>query len=237
MDRFDVAREDLDFERLAGYLKALAHPARLEILWRLRIPAKSADVVVRPRRRDAGLAEERPMSRQSVEGHMTTLEEVGVINRVPEAEGGAGEWVTSHQRVFALVEDMRRLSAIRPASRVDVDATMEEAAPATVSWPKGPKLVLVSGPWEGRVFDLAGDGPWTVGRSRESDVALTYDPFVSAEHARVSRDGETFALDGAAGARNAARVNFAPIREGAPRRIAPGDIVGVGRSLLVFQTA
>ena len=57
---------EIDFERLSTYLKALAHPARLEILSKLRIPAAPSDIVVRPRRRDEGLSQERPMSRQSM---------------------------------------------------------------------------------------------------------------------------------------------------------------------------
>lgn len=65
--------EEIDFERLTAYLKALAHPARLELLWRLRIPAAASDVTIRPRRRDEGLSQERPMSRQSIMEHIEQL--------------------------------------------------------------------------------------------------------------------------------------------------------------------
>lgn len=222
---------EIDFERLSTYLKALAHPARLEILSRLRIPSAPADIVVKPRRRDEGLSQERPMSRQSIMEHIEQLEAVGVVDRVP---GSASDFVTSAQHVFAIVEDMRKLSAIEPAMRVDVDSTFMGAAGAAAVWPSGPKLVLVSGPWEGRAFPLEGAGPWTLGRASTQTVALTYDPYASGESARLVRDaaGAT-RVEPVAGARNPPQVNFAPLA--APRALKPGDIVTIGHSLLVYQ--
>ena len=232
----DAPRDEVDFERLSQYLKALAHPARLEILWRLRIPSSPGDVVVRPRRRDAGLPAERPMSRQAIMEHIETLEAVGVVNRAPSGDAG-GRWVTSAQHVFALIEDLRRLTAIESTAKVDVDATFADGAAPPALWTAGPKLVLAGGPWEGRAFPLAGEGPWTVGRSKTRDVALTYDPFASAEHARFARTGGTFSVASEPGARNPVRVNFQPLPADKTRALAPGDVVGVGRSLLVFQPA
>lgn len=224
--------EDIDFEKLTTYLKALAHPARLEILWRLRIPAAASDIVVKPRRRDEGLSQERPMSRQSILEHIQQLEEVGVVNHVE------GQYVMSSQHVFAIVEDLRKLSAIEPAMRVDVDSTMaptdgKGSGLGLGGWRAGPKLVVVGGPWEGRAFDLAGAGPWTIGRAASQTVALTYDPYASSESARLVRDGAAWLIEAAPGARTPARVNFAAIDK--PRALRSGDIVGVGRSLLVFQ--
>lgn len=220
--------EDIDFDKLTTYLKALAHPARLELLWRLRIPAAPGDVTIRPRRRDEGLSQERPMSRQSVMEHVEQLEEVGVVNRVEN-----GTFVTSAQHLFAIVEDLRKLSAIETSLRVDVDSTLQQAGPVAASWPAGAKLVVVGGPWEGRAFPLAGAGPWTIGRAASQSVGLTYDPYASHESARVSKDAAAWRLEPVAGARNPPRVNFAPVDK--PRALRSGDIVGVGRSLLVFQ--
>lgn len=221
--------EDIDFEKLTTYLKALAHPARLELLWRLRIPAAPGDITIRPRRRDEGLSPERPMSRQSIMEHVEQLEEVGVLNRVEEAQ-----FVTSAQHVFAIVEDLRKLTAIETSLPVDVDSTMAQAGSnAHEAWPPGPKLVAVGGPWEGRAFPLAGAGPWGIGRASTQHVALTYDPFASGESARVVREGNAWRLEAISGARNPPRVNFSPVDK--PRVVRAGDIIGVGRSLLVFQ--
>lgn len=224
-----VRQDQIDFERLSTYLKALAHPARLEILWRLRIPAAPGDIVVKPRRRDEGLQQERAMSRQSIMEHIEHLETIGVVNRVQDE----ASFVTSAQHLFAIVEDMRALSAIETSMRVDVDATMAQPDTAATKWQAGPKLVLANGPWEGRAFALAGAGPWSVGRSPAQTVALTYDPFASGDSARLLRTGETVMLEAVPGARNPPQVNFAPVEKA--RALRAGDIVGIGRSLLVYQ--
>lgn len=220
---------EVDFERLSTYLKALAHPARLEILFRLRIPATPGDIVVKPRRRDEGLQQERAMSRQSIMEHIEHLEGIGAVDRVPDD----GRYVTSAQHLFAIVEDMRALSAIETSMRVDVDATMVKPGQESATWTAGPKLVLVAGPWEGRAFPLAGAGPWSIGRGSTQTVALTYDPYASAESARLVKGASGVELEAVQGARNPPLVNFAPLAQ--PRVLAPGDIVGVGRSLLVYQ--
>lgn len=150
------------------------------------------------------------------------------MNRVEE-----GRFVTSAQHVFAIVEDLRKLSAIETAMRVDVDATMAQTSETPTAWPAGPRLVAVGGPWEGRAFPLAGAGPWTIGRASTQAVGLTYDPFASQESARLVRDGSVWRLEASSHARNPPRVNFREIA--APRELRSGDIVGLGRSLLVFQ--
>lgn len=227
-----MKQNEIDFERLSTYLKALAHPARLEILWRLRIPAAPADIIVKPRRRDEGLQQERAMSRQSIMEHIEHLEEIGVVDRVRSGDS-EGAFVTSAQHLFALVEDIRGLSGIETSLRVDVDTTMAQPGTETAKWPAGPKLVLVGGPWEGRAFPLAGAGPWTIGRAATQSIALTYDPFASGESARIVKAGDGHQLEPVPGARNPPLVNFAPVAK--TRTLAPGDVVGVGRSLLVYQ--
>jgi DNA-binding transcriptional ArsR family regulator len=234
----EPTRENLDVERLSTYLKALANPARLELLWLLRIPTASSDIVLTPRRRDESLSPSRPMSRQAVEEHLQGLEELGVVERMEDAEGKSTQRVLNQARLFALLEELRALTAIRPSVRVDVDATLASGAEAGApDWVPGPKLVLASGPLEGRAFPLAGEGPWGIGRSRGQVVALSYDPYASAEHARIVAHGKGHALEAFAEARNACRVNFAPLAPGGRRVLRAGDIVGVGRSLLVYQDA
>lgn len=230
-------RDNLDFERLSTYLKALANPNRLELLWLLRIPTSVAELHLTPKRKEDGLQQSRPMSRQAVAEQIEVLEGVGVIERLPDEEGKVGMRVVSQPRLFALIEEMRTLTAIRPAVRVDVNRTIEDAAAETPDWAAGPKLVLASGPWEGRAFPLAGAGPWTVGRHKEHAVALTYDPYVSGDHARFVRTGATVSVESMPGARNPPRVNFAPLSAGKPRALRAGDIVVIGRSLLVYQDA
>lgn len=231
----DLAREDIDFERLSFYLKALAHPNRLELLWMLRIPTAAADVQLRPRRRDDALSAERTISRQAVLQHLDSLEEVGVVDRLPDEGTKAQRRVVNQARLFAIVEDLRALTAIRPAVRVDVDTTMPRIEGLHEPTPPGPKLVLVGGPWQGHAFPLLGSGPWTLGRSRSRDVSLSYDPFVSAEQAVLTAEGAGRAVEELPGARNACQVSFVPLQKGERRVLRPGDVLGVGRSLLVYQ--
>lgn len=231
---FELSAEDVDFDLLAVYLKALSNPGRLELLWRLRFPASSGDLTVAARRRDA-MRPGRPMSRQALDLHLAQLERIRVVSRVPNPEGGADRWATNVPQVFGLLEELRKLTAIPAAPAVDVEETVASRGGALTAWPAGPKLVLLSGPWEGKVFELHGKGPWTIGRSRTREVALTYDPFVSAEHAALALEGKGAALKVAADARNPARINFVPLAPGATRELRHGDVVGVGRSLLLYH--
>lgn len=228
-------REDIDVERLSLYLKALAHPNRLELLWLLRIPTAPADVHLRPRRKDDALSQERAISRQAVLQHLESLEEVGVVDRLPEEPGVGQRRVLNQARLFALIEDLRALTLLRPQVRVDVDATLARLDGPHGPWPLGPKLVLVAGPWEGHVFPLQGPGPWTLGRSRAQHVSLAYDPYVSAEHALLLSGSGGTTLEQLPGARNPCQVNYTPLGKGERRRLRPGDVVGVGRSVLVYQ--
>jgi len=229
---FELAGEEVDFDLLAMYLKALANPGRLELLWQLRYPANPAELSIKPRRRDA-LPADRPMSRQTIASHLEQLEEIRVVSRLEDADAGV-RWATNVPQVFALVEELRKLTAI-PSTNIDVEETVASRAGEASAWREGPKVALLSGPWEGRVFDLAGDGPWTIGRSRSRSIAMTYDPFVSAEHASLLRSSGRYVLTIAPDARNPGRVNFTALAPGASRQLRHGDVLGLGRSLLLFH--
>lgn len=232
---FEIEPEAMDFEALAEALQALANAARLEVLWALRVPARAAEVELRPRRHD-DYSPDRLAARQTVHTHLTRLERAGVVRRIEPAEGEPSRWVTNVPRLFALAEEMRKLATIPPAASVEPDRT-SAALPSAAGAPhRGPALVVIGGPWEGRTFALAGAGPWAIGRSRGAVVALTYDPFVSAAQASIAQtDAGTFALVDDAGARNRARVNLQPLVPGGLAPLAHGDVLTVGRSHLHFR--
>lgn len=237
MSPFEATAERVDAELLAEYLKALANPARIQMLTALRAPAKASDLELKPARRDS-LSPDRAVSRQTVNVHLRKLEDAGVVTRLTDPAGGADRWVTNVPHLFAVVEELRKLATIPPADVLvaDPDETVAHADghAADPSRP-GPKLIVLTGPWEGRAIPLGGTGPWSLGRSRSRDVALTYDPFVSAEHATLQRAGDAFELAVAATARNPARVNFADVPAGSSRALAHGDVVGLGRTLLLVH--
>lgn len=103
--------------------------------------------------------------------------------------------------------------------------------------PTGPRLVLVHGVYEGRAYPLTGQtadgGGWLLGRAKDVAVSLDYDPFVSHETARVTREGDRFEITDL-GSKNGTWVNWRSLEEGESAERECGDVVGVGRSLLAF---
>ena len=181
-----VSPDPVDIPRLNQYLTALASPIRLRLLWALRDPTRASDVRIRAEAERGELRAERPLARSTILHHLLLLEEVGLLERLEEER-----FVVNQQILFSILEDLARLSRLAPAVAVDVGNTLPTKTPATASaLATGPKLVLVGGPREGEVFVLEGAGPWTIGRGREADLCIDYDPHVSRLHLRVQRDGK-----------------------------------------------
>ncbi len=230
--------EEIDFALLARYLKALANPVRLELLWRLRNPAASGEVALQPGRRDQ-FNPGRAVSRQAVAQHLARLEEIGAVLQV--RGDGPTQWLTNPPQLFALVRELGKISAIPVSGAVDPDATTvlgrAEGRPALRSrpLPPGPKLIVVGGPRHGHTFALASGGPWTVGRSRTAAVCLAYDPFVSSRHAMLEAAGGGVHLRAEPAARNPLSVNWVAVETTAAVPLGHGDILGVGGSTLVYH--
>ena len=149
-------------------------------------------------------------------------------------------------RIVGTIQDVT--SELAPAQRAPEetreetaaldDATATQVAPlrVAITWQVGPKLILVKGGLEGSVFplDLAAGPAWQIGRGEGADVALANDPYVSRRCAEVRRDGEGFVIQGLA-ARNGTYLN-GRLLNGKAEPLQDGDIVGIGRSLLVFRS-
>ncbi len=231
-------REDLDHEVLAECLEALANANRLRILGRLVEPKAVRDLRVAPESVKEGENPERPMSRQAVREHLLRLAQVGVVRRLAEDDGGGRPWreefVLNQARMFAIAEEFRKLCRLRPVVEGD-DAT----APATPfegpGGPAGPRLVIVHGLNEGRSFPLDGPGPWVLGRRRDLHVPLEYDAFVSSENAVIARGSPGLLLADVPSSRNGTYCNWHRLLEGELRRLEHGDVVGVGRSMLMYR--
>lgn len=229
-------RVSIDYERLSGFLKVLAVENRLRLLHKLQVPHTAAEVDLKPARASRTLNEDRPLTRQAVSDHIKVLEEIGMVEARPRAE--ATEYVVNHPRLFEVVEELKRLSLIRPVGPAAPEETTLASAGVGVrpsAVPAGPAIVLVSGPLEGTAFALAGAGPWTIGRGEDNHVALPYDPFVSGRNAAVEKRLLRWELAAAPGARNGTWLNWARIPDGETVAVKPGDTIGVGRSLLVFR--
>ncbi|MGQ0536220.1 MAG: FHA domain-containing protein [Methanobacteriota archaeon] len=232
-----------DFDRLERYLKALAYANRLELLSLLRRPRTLDEIHLTPGPSKAGGSPDRPISRQAVRAHLEQLEEAGLVRiRLGGRDGKRAqqEYVVDHARLYAVTDELRKLSTFEPEIELDLLATEELRAPRERTWAEGPKLVLVRGVEEGRAFplkhgDLKAPRGWVVGRAPEAAVRLEYDPYVSGENAEVLKIGNEYRLLDLRNSRNGTFLNWHRLGVGAEVPLTGGDVIGVGRSVLLFR--
>jgi pSer/pThr/pTyr-binding forkhead associated (FHA) protein len=95
-----------------------------------------------------------------------------------------------------------------------------------------PFLVYLDGDGRQRIVDLGPGGALSIGRDAASDIPLEWDTEVSRAHAVLERIGGAWTLDDDGLSRNGSSVNGQRIRGRC--RLDDGDVVQVGRTLLVF---
>ncbi len=150
------------------------------------------------------------------------------------------EYALNPQRLFQIVEEFRKLGNLGADSPVPRDETVEAGAVRPPAAPPGPALVLVHGVREGKAFplrrqDLRDGRGWVVGRKPSVHVALEYDPYVSTENSEVLiADGRYRILD-LRSSKNGTWLNWRRLEPDERAALRPGDVAGVGRSLLVFR--
>jgi|GEM_PF-991118 len=224
---------------LSDALAALSNPVRIALLRRLQSPKALREIDVEHPQGDPE-GRSRPLARQTVKEHLEKLVPVGIVSAKPAERdyGETIEYVVNHQRVFAIAEALRELAKIRPAQE-PTGHTVQRPAPPTPFKIQGPCLVLVKGLDEGRTFQLAaprtGPKTWTIGRRRGSAIPLDFDPFVSTENAAVLWDGAGYFVQDLPESRNGTTLNFQDLPKGGRQPLATGDLIGVGRSLLMFR--
>lgn len=228
-----VSAADLDEGHLAAIMKVFANPGRVQLLKILVRPHALSEIHLPPQR-EGGPA----MSRQALTEHLQQLVAAGAVRQWPQERDGRLVQVfqVNHAQLFALTEKLRDLGRIHPEGARALDGTMvRPAAPVPAAPAVGPSLTAVNGAREGTRFALRGKGPWTIGRAPQCDVCLDYDPFLSLENSEVSRAPDGFRIRTLAKSRNGTTVNWHPVPESAPRPLQPGDVVGVGRTTLLWR--
>ncbi|HET8757390.1 MAG TPA: FHA domain-containing protein [Solirubrobacteraceae bacterium] len=96
-----------------------------------------------------------------------------------------------------------------------------------------PFLLYLDGARRQRIVDLGPDSEaLSIGREPGSDVHLDWDTEVSRVHAVLERIGDEWTLVDDGLSRNGSFVNGRRVR--GRRRLADGDSIGVGKTLLVF---
>lgn len=226
-------------EVLAATLVAIAAANRLALLRVLREPRIMTEIrLASAESHDEG--EARAMARQAVRKHITQLVEAGIVVIRPTKRefGGTVEYVLNHARLFAIAEDLRELAALRPRDPVPVATTVGTQRASTMIAP--PRLLLVKGIQEGRAWSLQAATPeetWVLGRSADVEIVLDYDPYVSSEHCRLRRRGESYSIEALRGSTNGTFLNQREIDRDREVGLSHGDVIGVGRSAFVFQDA
>lgn len=219
--------------RLAQTLAALATPSRIALMRALRAPRILAEIEVK-----SPDAPGRNLARQTVRQHLDVLIDAAMVSarETERSRGETQEFVVNHQAVYALAEDLRGLARLRPlVEQRHETAPLEDAHERPL---RRPCLVLVKGLDEGTSFSLRPEEPhlveWIVGRRRGAEVALDFDPFVSSENSRIAWREGAHHVEDLPGSRNGTWVNFRPLEPGRRHRLQQGDVLGVGRSYLVY---
>lgn len=215
---------------LAQAFEALGSGRRLDLLDALRTPRILAEIELADDESGANIA------RQSVSRHLQRLLDAGLVARRDVVREGREtmEFIVNHQSVFMLAESVRALARLRPP--IDPAAQTAPSFAAERNQAHRPCLVAVRALEEGTTYRLQPSHDrirWTIGRRREADVPLDFDPAVSASHAHVAWEAGSHWIEDA-GSRNGTYVNFRALVPGGRHALAHGDVVGVGNCLLVY---
>lgn len=224
------------YAALATHLGALASETRLELLHALRTPSPLHKIRVAASISREGERSDRSLSRQAVTRHLDQLLDAGLLNRLPATVPGTGdEFVLNHERLFALVDELRGLARLRPMSGpLEPGETMDASAGEVRLAPR-PRVMVAYGRDDGATFPLGAPATrWCIGRGPTCDLRFDYDPYLSNEHCAVERRGDGFAVEDL-GSRNGTRVNGVPVARGAWFPLTSGDLLTVGRTVLAFQ--
>jgi hypothetical protein len=245
---------------LEQYMKGLANENRLSLLEKLGRPGVPDALHLTPSVSDGRGRSGRPIAKQAVRRHVRTLSELGLLVELEEKSGvssGASRYCVDLPKLFLFLEDLRgHLGSLQGDEapwdpevlgvRVPRDSFLpQNGSTRTLRLPHepaleddGPRLVVVRGLREGQVVPLdseEGEGRSSIGRSPECEVRLEYDPYLAPVQAHVEGDDGGFRLVDEPGSANPTVHNWEALEDGGSVRLRDGDMVGVGRSLLLFR--
>ncbi len=221
--------------QIAEVLTSLGNPLRLSLLRRLIQPHSLDQIHALSLRYEALPAGPAPSPEAFHREYLEPLIDLGVVTfREPDG-GGAAQYVLNQPALYALAEkvnDVGRLKAPDAPRRMAVRAP---SLPASFKL-STPCLVLVKGLWEGRTFQLPRrpEGSWLIGRSNQADVCLDYDPYIAPQNTRISWEDGAYRVEDIQGGKGT-QLNFQDLRRGSSQALRNGDVVGIGRSLLMAR--
>ncbi len=233
----DARQPERRYVALSAHLEALASPTRLELLHALRSPRRLNEIRAQPSLSRLDESPERPLSRQGIQRHLETLIDAGLVLRIADEAEPAERFVLAHERLFAMVDEIRVLAKLRRTPSSDAAGpTMEREGHVRVALAARPRLVVAYGRDDGVAYALTtqAGARWRIGRGATCEIRLDYDPFASAEHCVIERNADSFTLTDP-DSRNGTLVNWEEIPRGRLRKLLSGDLIGVGRSVLALQ--
>lgn len=219
--------EDQDIEKMASWLRPLASPVRLRLLRFLTRPHYLEEV-----------ASHLKVTRQAARKHLDKLVGIGVLEKRSgiRESGPVTEYLINPQALFLIYDEFEKLGSLRGDERQDVlHRTLAEPGKRVVAEPaQGPCFYIVRGLNTGQRLPLAArDREWTVGRDTRCDFPIPHDPYASNRHAEVHWDGRQFVLTDLRST-NGTHHNWALLPRGGGVALRHGDVVGVGKTLLLF---
>ncbi|OMH34147.1 FHA domain-containing protein [Tersicoccus sp. Bi-70] len=136
--------------------------------------------------------------------------------------------------IFSVLIAMRRDLAVGRRARTSAARGAQVApgpeAPAAPPRQQARRLVVVEGPQEGTVIDLAA-GPVMMGRAQESTLVLE-DDYASGRHARLFPQGSRWFLEDL-GSTNGTFVNNQQLTRAVP--IEPGTPIRIGKTVIELR--
>lgn len=222
--------DKVDVDALSESLKSLANPKRLQLLRYLREPHYLEEI-----------ASELGMSRQSAQDHVSLLHEAGLLEKhaAQRPTGQVVEYRLVRARYFSLFEDLRLLGATLPKS-ADEEAllrTVTGAGNSIAARAEGPELVVIGGFRPGLRTELhrGSTAPAvTLGRDPSSGLLLDWDLMISNRHAEIRGAAKGHTLVDLF-SRNGTFVNGTRAPAGQPVPLRAGDVLQLGRTMIVYR--
>lgn len=237
-----------DLAHLGSKLKALSSPNRLRLISNLQKPRTVDDIHLTPADSAASEGDEtegRQLTRQGVRHHLSLLESEDLIRSTTRPNDSGRDrraYVVNEPAVFGLLEELRNRLAPGAEEQLGPFKTETTGSSGELAWHEGPKLVLLQGAENNRVFHLRKIDPdpasgrgWVIGRSPEAQIPLQYDPYLSAQNTEILQEDGGYRLVDLRISTNGTQVNGERLKPGKEIDLEHGDIVRVGCSALVFH--
>lgn len=220
-----------DPEALAARFEALANPRRIRLLTFLTEPHYLEEI-----------ASHMGISRQAAGEHVDRLVEIEALERrsATRESGPVTEYVIAPEAISLIHHHLVKLGSLRPRPG-DRGGPPRTRGPGQTGQlrkpPPVPCLWVLRGLDAGRGLSLTGPGQtsWLVGRDETCDLVLDADPFLSARHAEVWREGPDLLIQDLAST-NGTRLNTEELGRNDSPKLAHGDVIEVGRTAILFRS-